>query len=482
MFKNKVIIFVATRYFSYLLQFLNSLLVAYILGPYFMGIWGFLALMLQYLNFGNFGIDIALNVTLSTGDLNDNQKQSKIVSNAIMATVFTSVFYLLIGLIINITGISFFDKYMFPHYMILVLVISCLNYFNVLLLNIFRTYSLFTPISIFQTIIQLLQLPMLFVFKGSDLILSLLMMMILAHIISLAVFLKKLPVKISVKLDSKIMGNLYKRGLSLLSYALTFYLLLLSTRSMVGYYFPVETMGLFSFSASIASALIVGLSSLEFVLFPKMLNRLSSNEITEKSILVFKEVRYIYTTTAFLAVILGLICYPLLLIYFKDYKNTETVFSYLVICQIIISSGFGYSTLIISKGQEFFLVIHGLIALGINLIISTAAVYFFQVDYSTLAFTLIFSFVYYDFQVIRKGRALLKMENNFTLVTRDLLSLKSLLVILLMISGILTQHYLLFYALSLVAFIILNYKGFQLVKKYAIMLFHKPSVVNINND
>lgn len=481
-FKNKVIVFIFTRYFSYFIQFLNSLIIAYVLGPYFLGIWGFLALVMQYLNFGNFGVDIALNVNLSTGELSDTKKQSEFSSNAFIATIFTSLIYLLAGIVIYIADIPLFEKYGFTPYLMPVILISCLNYFNVLFVNICRTYSLFTPISIFQTLVQLLQLPVFFIFKDTELIWSLLWMMIVAHIISLVLFLKRLPVKISLKVNKEVIKNLYRRGLSLLSYAITFYILFLSTRSMVGYFYPVETMGLFTFSASISSALIVGLSSLEFVLFPKMLNRLSADEITEKSLTTFEEVRYIYMATAFFVVILGLLFYPFLLLYFEAYQPTIKVFTFLVIGQVVISTGFGYSTLIISKGKEFFLVVRGLIALLINLLLSLAAIVLFKIDYSYMALLLIFSFLYYDFQVIKKGRELLKLNTKTLVVLRDFIPLRFLPALFFIFCAVITDKFFLFYLTSLLSFFIFNFKGYHLVKKYLSMLFNEPEVVNIKND
>lgn len=476
---NKIILFILSRYLSYFIQFLNSLIIAYVLGPFYLGIWGFLALILQYMNFGNFGIDIALNVNLSTGDLKDENKQSKFASNAVIATFFSCILYFLIGGVLYFTEVELFEKYLFTRFVLVVILISCLNYFNVLFQNIFRTYSLFTPISIFQTLLQLLQLPMFLFFRDLELVWALLAMMLLAHGVSMTIFLKKMPLKLQWKMDAPMVKSLYKRGASLLSYALTFYILLLSTRSMVGYFYPVETMGFFTFAANIASALIVGLSSLEFVLFPKMLNRLSSEVITEKTLNVFEEIRYIYMSTAFLATLLGVIGYPVLLLFFNAYAGTESVFTYLVICQIVISSGFGYATLIISKGREFFLVVHGLIALAINLLFSFIANKFFSCDYATMALILIFSFVYYDIQVIRKGRELLGLPRNFSTVSRDLLPLRFLPSLLCMFAAVYSSQLWLFHSLALVLFLLLNLKGYKLVKKYLKTLFSEPTVVNI---
>jgi hypothetical protein len=92
---------------------------------------------------------------------------------------------------------------------------------------------------------------------------------------------------------------------------------MLSTRSLVGLCYPVDTLGLFTFASSIATALIVGLSSLEFIVFPKMLNRLSADVISVRSIFTFREVRSIYMSTVFLIALLGLsgiLCYFFILI------------------------------------------------------------------------------------------------------------------------------------------------------------------------
>lgn len=477
--KNKIIVFIISRYLSYFIQFLNSLIIAYFLGPYYLGIWGFLSLILQYLCFGNFGIDNALNVTLSTGDILDSKKQSEIVSNALITTLLTSLTLICIGSFLYVNEVHFFEKYLFSKYMFIIIIISCLNYFNVLFINIFRTYSIFNPISIFQLIVQVLQLPICFLLSNDETISGLLFMILSAHIISFVIFMKNLPLKLSMKIDFNIIGNLYKRGVSLLFYNVTFYLLMLSTRSVVGYFYSVETMGLFTFSSNIATALIVGLSSLEFIFFPKMLNRLSSDTTTDKSMTTFYEIRYIFMTCVILVVILGLIGYPLLLVYFKKFDDTINVFSFLVICQIILSSGFGFSAVIIARGKELFLVLHGLIALFLNLSFSLIGNLLFKLDYSYMALFLIISFIYYEAMVIMKGRELLHIKVSFYSVIGDVFPRKSIAPLVFIIVSVITHQFIIFYTLALISFFIFNFRSFNLIKKYVLTLLHQPSVINI---
>jgi hypothetical protein len=74
------------------------------------------------------------------------------------------------------------------------------------------------------------------------------------------------------------------------------------------------------------------------------------------------------------------------------------------------------------------------------------------------------------------------MENSFSEIAKDLLPPKTLVSVIFMIIAIVTTQYFLFYTLSLISFILFNYKGRHLIKKYISMLFNKPSVVNIKND
>ena len=48
-FGKKEIKFIFFRYFLFFLQAIRTLLVAYFLGPYYLGIYGFLMLYIQYL-------------------------------------------------------------------------------------------------------------------------------------------------------------------------------------------------------------------------------------------------------------------------------------------------------------------------------------------------------------------------------------------------------------------------------------------------
>jgi len=51
---NNAILYIFSRYISYVFQFINSLIIAVQLGPYYLGIWGIFSIALQYINLINF--------------------------------------------------------------------------------------------------------------------------------------------------------------------------------------------------------------------------------------------------------------------------------------------------------------------------------------------------------------------------------------------------------------------------------------------
>lgn len=81
--KNKVFVYLFTRYFTYGLQFVMSLIIAVRLGPYYLGIYGIIQLILNYINQINFGIPHSLNVLLVHNKQN-LKKQNSLILNSIV--------------------------------------------------------------------------------------------------------------------------------------------------------------------------------------------------------------------------------------------------------------------------------------------------------------------------------------------------------------------------------------------------------------
>lgn len=88
--KNPAILYVISRYATYAIQFINSLFIAVYLGPYYLGIWGFINLVLGYLAQLNLGIPHSLNVIVSVNKDKEEYAQ-KVIGNGLSMIVGLSI-------------------------------------------------------------------------------------------------------------------------------------------------------------------------------------------------------------------------------------------------------------------------------------------------------------------------------------------------------------------------------------------------------
>ena len=171
--KGKLFVYIGSRYITFFLQFIKTISIAAVLGPYYFGIWGFITLILQYLNYSNFGIHSSLNVLLSTNEKTDVKDASVIVSSSIQITFFISAVLVLLSIIPFLFNIKIFPKYSFNNYIFFVVVIAILNHFNYLFINLYRSYGYLIKIAISQFLLSAALLPFIFIFKDEMLIYSL---------------------------------------------------------------------------------------------------------------------------------------------------------------------------------------------------------------------------------------------------------------------------------------------------------------------
>ena len=128
---GKISVFMISRYATYLLQFIKAISVAAILGPYYFGIWGFITLILQYLSYSNCGLEYSLNVLISTGDKDDPEYASRILSSSFIITAFVGILLLLLGT--TAYKFNFFPKYSFGNYVFFIVTIAILQNFKKML-------------------------------------------------------------------------------------------------------------------------------------------------------------------------------------------------------------------------------------------------------------------------------------------------------------------------------------------------------------
>ena len=469
---SNIIHFVVTRYLGYGIQFLNTLLLAKYLGAYYLGVYGFLTLFLQYLSYGNFGVHYALNFYLST-------KKSKELTGLIYSNtiILSGLFSLLIFgafFFMKFFDIQIFSKYSFDTFYIFIGLIAILQFTNQLFINIYRTYGILWQINFYQLIIPILQIAGFIFFQEEQLLIFIISMTLIGNLIASIVFLIGNPLKFRFKVSSKVIQSIFSKGVNLLIYNISFYLIMLSGRTLVGIFYSVEDMGQYSFGNNLSNAVIMVMGSLSFLFFSKMINKLTSLNSNHDIIQFIEKSRKLYMNLTLIISMLFFIMVPFLVSLLPQYGEAFKIFKILLIAQIIISNSFGYTTLLIAKKKEFSLTEAAIITTVINLLLG-GGVLLFDLSIEYIAFATFLSAIYYNIKSVIEGNRITEQFRNI----RDLLSyifpIDLFIILLLMVFSILFDNVL----ISVFGLLIYTYWNFQELKKISKYGFEK--ILNKNS-
>lgn len=347
---NPIFLFTITRYASYGIQFLRGLLIAKFLGPYYFGIWGFLTLSLQYLSYTNFGIQYAVTVEMSTDS--DTHHDNQIPSVAFSVTVIFAILLSLLGYGFQIISINLFEKYNFNQYVFSIFLITGLTHLQLVLTNIYRIYRRLSRIALIELISAITLLLVAIIFEGEYLIDALLVAMVVSGLFSIFIYLFRPPIKISFTSNLRILKSLFVIGMPLLIYNVSFYLIMVSARTILSIFYSVETMGYYSFANAITTATLLGLSSIVWVMFPEILSRTHEgidNRIAKETV---DKVNNLYGTSVFLVVFAMIFILPVIFLFLPQYKPALNTVTILLLSQAILSLSFGYNSVAIARKRQ----------------------------------------------------------------------------------------------------------------------------------
>ena len=209
--KNKVVLFIFSRYGTYFIHFINSLFIAVYLGPYYLGIWGFITLITAYLNHINFGIVHSVTAIISVHKSKEFYVE-KIIGTSITMLIVLSIIVIVFFASNEIFGFNFGKKYNFSLYAPAVVLIGILAYFNNLLSSIFRVYGRLFEIAFQQTIFPVLISCAILFFEKSELVWALVAANFFAFLFAIIFFVIKSPVKLKPLFINSLFKNIQIKG------------------------------------------------------------------------------------------------------------------------------------------------------------------------------------------------------------------------------------------------------------------------------
>lgn len=445
-------VYVIFRYGTYIVQFLNSILLAKALGDIKYGIYSFVFLIMQYMSYSNLGISESLNTEYAVSKNGDRCKiwNTSWTLNLLINTFLFIVFALLISVV------SLFSHYEFDSYSMLLLMTCIVINLSRIYITYYRLLGKLIKLNIQQFLPHFALLILVLILWDQLTVRHIVISYLVSNVIALIIFRVDLPNPPSFQIDRSIASVLLRRGITLLLYNLSFYLLTLVASSLVSFYFSLEEFGCYSFVNTLIHGVIMACGAFLFIFYPKILNRLYSCVYE-----LISRIRSIYILFIDLVSLLSIFVAIVLSYLLPQYRNDVTIiFPILILGQMIMSSTTGHSAYLLSKKKEFKLVVFGFESVGVTFVLGILCGEYFNSLYA-LSLVVPISSLFYTFMTTRESLATMNKSHAITDVLKEIFALKKWFscVLVLIYAFVINQWHVILIGVGIYLFI--NYKNLR---------------------
>jgi O-antigen/teichoic acid export membrane protein len=466
-----------TRYVVYFIAFLSSMMIAARMGPYYLGIWGFITLLIRY--FHILDLSIGNSITILLVQNKNNQKDRDDYEKAAIAILSAMSFVvLMIGLYYYIYGIPFFEKYKLGNMFYFVCFIAVLQYFNDYFLKIYRVKGKMFEFTFYQTITQILVLAVVFFARGEKLVHLLIGVYVISHLLSLFFFILGNEISVKGKFRLRNVYDVLKKGIFLFIYNFCFYMIIISTKTIIGAYYTVEEFGYFTFAYTLAHAAILLLTAFSFLITPKLLDKFNSpdGQVIDSTIRTLR-VNYVYLSHGLMYA--AMILFPVLLYFLPKYTDTLKMINLTSLATILYANSFGYSSFLMARNKEQVIAMNSFVCLLVNVIMALFMVKVLHVSSIYVILATLLSYFLYAWLSVYCGKKELLSEIGFRVVLKEVFPVGILFPFIgAVVVTIINCSYLMF--IPLFVFLLINRKEIREIFISFKRILNNPKVVDIN--
>lgn len=475
---NKVFLYMGSRYITYALQFVTSLIIAFKLGPEPFGIWSFILLIINLFNVIDFGVSNSVNVLL-VQDKNDSEKaNTHIMSSIVITAGICLVAFVLYIVVASCPNLEMVNKYQITDYLPCILFIVVVAYFNKLFAAIYRVKNQLFEIALYQSIVPVLLLIVILCFSKNT-IWFLLLAYLVGYSVSILVFLLRKQIPFNGKISIQDIGVVGAKGFWLFLYNGCFYLIMYTTSFFVSYNYDVGEYGKYNFAYTLAHAIVMLIDAFGFVVFPKMIDRLRTADTQTAATIAF--IRTNYMTLIYVLLFFALPCFYLLCKFVPQYSDASRALCVSGLTLLPYANAFGMNTFLIAQNKERFLSWVSMLCLLMNVLLSVLFTMGIHVAFDLVIFATLISYIVYTFLCAFLTMKSLGENTAFLSVWEKAFPSRFFIPFLLGVLITLFQAvnlFLLFIPVS--AFCLLNWKELKSVVKTLIKIMNNPTVVDLN--
>lgn len=478
LYKNKIIIYLLTRYGTYALQFIVSMVIAAKLGPYYFGVYGFITLILNYFSQINFGIPHSLNVLMVHNKIND-KKCNNYIGNSFAIYGLISIIIICLLFFVSLFKITLSDKYPISvFHCVLLCVIAILHYFSSLCSTILRVKNRVNQLALAQSSLVLLNLSVVFFFSGDLLIYVLMICQMLSSGIFIILTWKEglFPNLKLIEYKFNIQKVIIKKGLYLFLYNSCFYFILISIRTIISSNYTVEEFGIFNFSFTLSHAVLLLIEALTVILFPKIIDLLSSDNY-EKINSTIETIRVSFVSTSHLLIYTAMLFFPVIIVIMPEFDGALTSMNLIALAVLMNTNSYGYSSFLIAQNMEKISARISFIALIINVIIAEFLVVICNVEFSYVVLAVMVTYLCFSLMAFVESKKIIG-SLNWGNVVKNFFPLKLLIPYMVaLVISFYSFQYLMF--VPIIIFIVLNYKDITKIINIGKQLIKNPNIADV---
>lgn len=465
-----------TRYATYALSFIVTMYIASKMGPYYYGMWGYLLLILNYFNVINLGIPQALQVLLI------QKKESYIDScnyekSGIYLTGILSLGCVLTAIYYYCGGLETAHRYDLDFLFYIICFCGVLNYFNLLYGKIYRTRNYVFELAFQQTSVVLFMFVAMFLAKDKYLLYSLVGCYLISYFLTFLLYSFKGGINYNGNFIGKYAKNIINKGLYLFLYNSGFYLIVISTKTMISVEFSIEQFGLFSFAYLLGHAVYQLLEAFSFLITTKLLDKYNSKDVAV-ILSTIKLIRINFVALFHGIMYLAMIFFPFLLYLLPKYESTLQLIYLCCMTMLLYTNSFGYSTFLMARNKEKILAFIAVSSLVLNIILGLILIKVFNIGYEYVILATMFTYLYYAILCVYFGRRELNITSNYFDILIDCFPFKLLLPFLSAILIIILNIKFLI-VIPLILYLSLNINTIKdIIKSFKKILFN-PNIIDV---
>lgn len=353
------------KYIALGIGFLKGIINAKFLGPELLGVLGNLILILGYCSYANLGVLNAMNREYVLYKDKDAKKADEVIN-----TAFTFLF--LVSIMLLIFGVSslLIYKNKFGIYLLLIFIIAIFEQFRALFINYFRLMDNYKLINLIEVIYSIIAFIITFILIEKMEIFAVLFGMLVCGVAIFILGIYKMK-KVRFSLNKSILKDLISIGVPLLIYNLGFYILTTIDRFIIIKYLDETALGYYTFANSMVSGTLVFVTSLLFLLYPRVIkefNEKQSSNISDK----VKAYTKILEVGSVMFFVVGIVFMkPFVQIFLPKYIDSIGVYMILLLAVIINNLAYFSNCYIVSNRKQKYLVYLQVLAIILNFVLNT---------------------------------------------------------------------------------------------------------------